>query len=280
VIPPADLRDVSVANLTIGRMDPVRFIEEAGAAGFGAVGLLLATATPQPLEYEIVGRPQVIRDVKAALRSTGVRTFDVEAFTLAPGISVESYRPALEVGAELGATHISAIGTQFLGNTAFLEPAQRIDLFGRLCDEAAAFGLHVGVEFMLYRDIRTWDEALAMIEEAGRPNAGLIVDLLHFYRAGSTVAELATIPAHRVAYAQLCDAVAGSPALDDLPAEARTSRLHLGGGVLPVREIITALPHNTQLVIETPIVAEAAWPTAMRLQAAADNARAFFQQAF
>jgi hypothetical protein len=37
--PPTGLREVSVANLTIGRMDPGHFIEEAAAAGFGAVGL-------------------------------------------------------------------------------------------------------------------------------------------------------------------------------------------------------------------------------------------------
>jgi hypothetical protein len=79
--PPTDLREVSVANLTIGRMDPVHFIEEAAAAGFGAVGLLLAAATPKPLKHEIVDRPEVIRATKAALQSTGVRVFDVEAFT-------------------------------------------------------------------------------------------------------------------------------------------------------------------------------------------------------
>jgi hypothetical protein len=62
-------------------MDPVHFIEEAAAAGFGAVGLLLAAATPKPLEHEIVDRPEVIRATKAALQSTGVRVFDVEAFT-------------------------------------------------------------------------------------------------------------------------------------------------------------------------------------------------------
>jgi hypothetical protein len=37
-------------------MDPVHFIEEAAAAGFGAVGLLLAAATPKPLEHELLRR--------------------------------------------------------------------------------------------------------------------------------------------------------------------------------------------------------------------------------
>jgi sugar phosphate isomerase/epimerase len=192
-------------------MDPVHFIEEAAAAGFGAVGLLLATATPRPVEHEIVGRPEIIRATNATLQSTGVRVLDVEAFTLSPRADIETYRPALEAGAELGATHISAVGTQWLGNTDFLEPAQRVELFGRLCDEAARFNLHVGVEFMLYRDIRTWDDALAIIEAAGRPNAGLIVDVLYLFRAGTQPAELAGVPANRLAYASSATRLLGLP---------------------------------------------------------------------
>jgi sugar phosphate isomerase/epimerase len=217
----------------------------------------------------------MVRAVKTALRATGLRVFDVEAFVLAPAMGMEAYRPALETGAELGATHISAIGTEILGSPTLLDPAQRVDLFGRLCDEAARFGLHVGVGFMLYRDIRTWDEALALIE-AARPNAGLILDPLHLFRAGAQPGSLAHLPAHRVAYARLCDAPAAAPPLDGLPTEARTARLHLGDGAIALDAFLDVLPERTPLVIETPVAAEAAWPTARRLQSVAANAQAFF----
>src|SRR5687767_10379601 len=121
-----DLRQVSVANLTVGRVDPVEFIEKAAAAGFGAVGLLVMSATSQPLQHEIVGRPEVMRAVKSALAANGMRVFDIEAFILSPQTDLERMRPALAAGAELGATHISSIGTEFIGNTQFLEPAQRV----------------------------------------------------------------------------------------------------------------------------------------------------------
>ncbi|QRM33181.1 sugar phosphate isomerase/epimerase [Microvirga sp. VF16] len=273
-----NLRQLSVANLTVGRVDPVEFIEKAAAAGFGAVGLLVMSATSQPLQHEIVGRPEVMRAVKSALVTNGMRVFDIEAFILSPQTDLERMRPALAAGAELGATHISSIGTEFMGNTQLLEPAQRVDLFGRLCDEAAQFGLHVGVEFMLYRDIRTWEEALSLIEAAGRPNAGLILDLLHILRANTTPADLAKIPADRVAYAQLCDATDRSPALEELPTEARTDRLHLGDGVIPLDEILDLLPDGTPLVIETPVAAEAAWSIDERLKTAADNAKVLFDR--
>ncbi|MGL9622951.1 sugar phosphate isomerase/epimerase [Bradyrhizobium sp. U531] len=274
----ATLSQVSIANLTVGRVDPVELIEGAAASGFGAVGLLLMSATAQPLQHEIVGRPEVIRKVKSALKAHNIRVFDVEAFILSPVTNLERFRPALEVAAELGATHISSIGTEVIGNGAFLEPAQRIDLFGRLCDEAARFGLHVGVEFMLYRDIRTWRDALDLIEAAGRPNAGLIIDTLHLYRGGGTPKDVAGVSANRIAYAQLSDAVQTSPELKDLPTEARGSRLHLGEGSIPLHELVDALPEATQLVIETPIAAEANWSTTRRIHSAADASRGFFER--
>jgi sugar phosphate isomerase/epimerase len=270
-----DLRQASVANLVVGQTDPVGFVEDAAAAGFGAVGLLLRSATGAMLQHEIVGRPEVIRAIRAALRATGLHVFDVEAFILGPGADMDGFRRALAAGAELGATHISSIGTEWIGRDDLLQPAERIALFGRLCDEAARFGLHVGVEFMLYRDIRTWQEALALVESAGRPNAGLIMDFLHLQRAGATPAEIATIPAQRIAYVQICDCGPEAPAVADLPKEARGARRHLGEGIVPLDALLDALPDGRQLVIETPVAAEAGWTRLERLRSSAGHARRF-----
>lgn len=273
-----DLRDVSVANLTIGRADPVRFVEAAASAGFGAVGLLLMTATPQPIEFEVMGKPGVMRDLTAALKSNAMRVFDVEAFVLSPSTDPAMFKKGLETGAELGATHISAIGTQLSKEGAFLSKSQREDLFGRLCDEAAEYGLHVGVEYMLYRDVATWRDALDLVESVGRANAGLIIDVLHHYRGASTADDLASIPSSRIAYAQLSDATNISPNIEDLPAEARGGRLALGDGEIPLSEYLDALPEDIQLVIETPIANQLAWTIGDRLQSAADRSRQFFQK--
>jgi sugar phosphate isomerase/epimerase len=266
---PADLASISVANLTIGRMDPVQFIEEAAEAGFGRVGLLLATATSQPLEHEIVGNSQVITAVRAALRRTGLAVFDVEAFVLSAQANIEAYRRVLEASAELGASHVSCIGVPVLGDLPQLGPAQRVHLLGQLCDVAGSFGLHVGVEFMLYRDIRTAADALALVDATGCANCGLILDALHIHRAGTSVAELARLPASRIAYAQICDAGGVSPPLDALPAEARTGRLHPGDGILPLCNFLAMLPEGTPLAVETPVAAEASWSTQRRLHEAA-----------
>ena len=272
------LHRMSLANLTVGRVAQQDLITAAAAAGFGKVGLLIMTATAQPLQHELLGRPEMVREVKAALRDTGTRVFDIEAFVLSPATDLARFKPALELGAELGATHISSIGTELGEGAAFLSPAQRVDLFGRLCDEAMQFGLTVGVEFMLYRDIRTYRDALQLVEAAGRRNAGLILDILHFVRGGGTAADLQAVPAERIAYAQLCDCAQASLPVHALPAEARTSRLHLGDGIAPLWPVLDVLPEELQLVVETPVLAEAGWTTAQRAESAARHTTQFFQR--
>jgi sugar phosphate isomerase/epimerase len=277
MIKETQLNHVSLANLTVGRTTQTELIRAAAGAGFGKVGLLLMTATAQPLQHEVIGRPDVIREIKAASKDTGVGVFDVEAFVLSPQTDIERFRPALELGAELGATHISSIGTEFADDTTFLSREQRIDLFGRLCDEAARFGLTVGVEFMMYRDIQTWRDVLAMIEAAGRANAGLILDVLHFFRAGAAPSDLLQIPPERIAYAQLSDCVAAPLPPEKLAAEARTSRLHLGEGAIPLQQMLDLLPAGLQLVIETPVATEAGFSTLERAKSAARHTTEFFQ---
>lgn len=273
-----ELRDFSVANLTVGGGDPVALIEAAGRAGFGAAGLVLRTAMNKPLSHEIVGRPEVVRSIKAASRATGVRVFDVEAFVLRPGTDASGFVRALETGAELGATHVSAIGTELVGNDAFLSPDQRIALFCGLCEKAAEFGLHVGVEFMRYRDIPDLAAALALLEAADRRNAGVIWDALHFHRTGGTPEELAACPASRIAYVQLCDAGPGEPPLEALPAEARGARLHLGDGVVPLDALLDVLPDGPQLVVETPVAGELGLSLEERVASAGERTGAFLAE--
>lgn len=270
------LENVSLANLTIGRTPQPDLVRAAAQAGFGKVGLLLMTATAQPLQYEVLHNPQVIRGVKQVLQETGVKVFDIEAFVLSPDTRIDALKPALELGAELGASYISSIGTELHSVSGFLSAAQRIDLFGRLCEAAAQFSLGVGVEFMLYRDISTWREALDLVSSVNMPNAGLIMDVLHFYRGGGKVSDLSDIPVERFAYAQLSDCAALSPTLEELPSEARTSRLHLGDGAIALKELIATLPAGLQMVIETPVAVEQTLPPTVRAQQAARRSEAFF----
>jgi sugar phosphate isomerase/epimerase len=274
-----ELRDVAVANLTVGGgAAPVELIEAAAAAGLGKIGLLLHSPTSKPLTHEIAGRPEVIREIKAACSANGVGMFDVEAFLMSPSTDLNACRTLLATGAELGATHISAIGAELLNNSGtFFSTQQCIDFFGALCEAAQEYGLHVGVEFMKYRDVSTLDDALALLNAVNRPNAGVIFDVLHFHRTGGRPEQLDAVPPERIAYVQLCDAVKDSPPLEGLPVEARTSRLHLGDGVIPLDALLDRLPEHAPVAIETPVKADAELSIREKIKRSADATRRFFE---
>ena len=84
-------------------------------------------------------------------------------------------------------------------------------------------------------------------------------------------ADVATVEPSLLRYAQICDASADRPGPADtarLVAEARTGRLLPGEGVLPLRELVRALPDALPLAIEAPVRATAHLPALERAQRA------------
>lgn len=99
------------------------------------------------------------------------------------------------------------------------------DAFAALCDRAARHGLAVTLEFLPWTHIGDAATAARIVERAGRPNAGVMLDAWHHARSG---AALATIPAARVAAIQLADAPARPE--PDLVDETLHRRLLPGEG--------------------------------------------------
>jgi sugar phosphate isomerase/epimerase len=84
-------------------------------------------------------------------------------------------------------------------------------------------------------------------------NAGVLVDPIHFDRAGSTPAQLAAIAPHRLAYLQFCDAPTARPrTITELLRQARSDRLLPGDGGLDLRGLLSAMPAHSPLSLEIP----------------------------
>lgn len=111
--------------------------------------------------------------------------------------------------------------------------------FAALCDMAAEHGLLAHIEFLPSSAIRSLAEAWAIVEAAGRPNGGVTIDALHFFRSGSTLDQLAAIPAERIHTVQLSDAPRDHSG--DLWAELMTARLLPGDGALDLGGLIRTL---------------------------------------
>lgn len=262
----------SLAHLGLSEQGPVPLIEAAAASGFRAVGLPLRSGALKPLRHEIVGDPAMIRAIRRALAATGVQVFDVESLVLGYEPDADGLRRIFGTAAEIGASRMSCLGPEHGGDAARragTEEAGRLNAIARV---AAEFGLRIGVEFMMFRAVRTLADALDLVARADAPNLGVIVDALHLHRSGGTAADVAAIPAGRLSHIQFCDAAAEAP--DDLTAEARAGRLLPGDGVIPLRDLMAALPDDAPLALEIPVAALAALPVAGRVARGARSLRA------
>lgn len=66
--------------------------------------------------------------------------------------------------------------------------------FHRVCDAFASVGTSVALEFMPFSNISTLREGIALVETAGHPGGGLMVDLWHVRRSDLSLDELGKLP--------------------------------------------------------------------------------------
>ena len=143
--------------------------------------------------------PAMVPELRARLDATGVTVSNVEFFPLTEDVDVESYRPAVELGAQIdGRRLVTVIDDTF-------EPRAAENL-ARLCDLAAEYRMDVGLEFMpLTPGCTSLESAVRLIHLAGAANAGFAADPLHLIRSGGSPDDLAAQPAELFGYAQICD---------------------------------------------------------------------------
>ena len=236
---------ISLAALTILDAGPAGQIRAAAAAGFTCVGLrlnpLLAT------DPQVAGTPMA-DEVHALMRETGLQLLEVGVFPIKPDLQVESLRPVLALSAELGARFIVCPVEDG-------DATRRLHTYRALCDLCASYGLAALVEFNPYSACRSLGEARAMALAAERPNAALVIDLLHLSRSGGTAEDLRKVEPHLLRLVHYCDAAPqpdGARSEEELRAESRTARRLPGEGVLPLKDVLSAFPKGTPVSVEAP----------------------------
>ena len=85
------------------------------------------------------------------------------------------------------------------------------DAFGRLCDLGAQYDLSVNLEFVTWSGVKDLNAASELLRRVNRPNQGIVLDTLHFYRSGNTVKDLEGLPKEWFRYVHLCDCPAEIP---------------------------------------------------------------------
>ena len=252
---------MSLAHLTVLDTTPPELVSVAAAAGFRTIGIRL-TATPSVgiPPYDILSDGPLLRETLRRLADTGVSVLDTEFLRFEPENPVGIPEGFLEVSARLGARNVLVMSAE-------PQEARTIERLCELCDRAARYGLHVCLEFAIYTGVRTLAHAAHVVAQSKRPNASVLIDALHFSRSGGLPAHIAQVDPSLFRYAQICDASADMPGPGDTPAlirEARTGRLLPGEGVLPLAELVAALPDTVPLAVEAPCRATADLPAVER----------------
>jgi sugar phosphate isomerase/epimerase len=200
---------------------------------------------PYSLRDDIVLR----RKTAAALRDRGVSISLADGFLVREGADVRDRVGDLGIMADLGATRI---------NTVSMDPDlnRSIDQFGVLAALAAAAGLETTMELCPVLTVADLPTALAVIKAVGRPDFRLLVDTMHFARAGVGADDIAALDPDVIGYAQISDTTIAA-ADPDYMREAITERMVPGTGELPLPDMLAALPRDVVIGIEIPLYSEA-----------------------
>ena len=240
-------RALSLAHLSLIACPPDQLVILAAEAGFGMVDLRLSPATPTDRVYSDDERMGVCRALLPLLRQTGMKVWDVEIIRIHERTRPEDHLPLMEAASLLGARRIKTV-------CDCDDPALSAALLGRFAELAAAFGLTVDLEYMVFSGVKSLRAAVVIVEAAAQPNLRVLVDALHWMRAGDTVADVHAAPPDRIGYVQLCDGPATGPSgREALIAEARTRRLPPGEGEFPLRALLDAMPPSCPVSIEVPL---------------------------
>lgn len=251
---------LSLAFLTVFGCPPVEHVKIAAASGYDMAGLRLIAPHGLDLAHPIVGNAPLIREIKSAADDLGVSFYDGEVFTLLPETDVESWLPVIETAAEFGMPVM-----QITCEDPDLSRAG--DRLGRIAATAAEHEMRMAIEFMRWRSTATIQDAARLAAASGRDNVGILLDALHLSRSGGSPADVAALPEGLIQYLQLCDAPALQPS-DNAACivEARTGRMFPGDGGLWLNELMSVLPPDIIISVETPHKGDSALSFAERAE--------------
>ncbi|WP_232332736.1 sugar phosphate isomerase/epimerase family protein [Novosphingobium aquimarinum] len=226
---------------------PHELIEVAATTGYRAVCLFLESmdVLPRMPRFSLVDDRAARREAKVRMTDLGISLDLAYPFTLAGRTEVRDFKPSLEAAADLDARFVNVLMYD-------RDPERRLERLAQFCALATSFDLGVVVEFFPASQIPSLTTAAAQLRALdGGDTIGINVDLLHLYRSGGDIAQLAATSPEHILYAQYCDAPLQRDAAQHA-YEASSDRMLAGDGALDLRGFSQALPPNCLASIELP----------------------------
>lgn len=236
----------SLAQLIALPLNPAQLLRLAADTGCAAAGIRLLPSSPGGVAYPLMDDPAGLREARAVIADAGVRVLDLEVVRLNEHFRASDFLRFFDVGQQLGASCVLVAGDD-------PDEARLTASYAALCEAAAPYGLTCDLEFMPWTEVPHLRCAKRIVAAAAQPNAGLLVDAIHFARSDSRLDELDDVPRHWLHYAQICDGPAQAPAtVEGLIHAARCERLLPGEGAFDLRGLFARLPVDLPVSIEVP----------------------------
>jgi sugar phosphate isomerase/epimerase len=247
------MNSLGIERLGLFGMSPPDHVALAADLGCDCIGIGLA---PTP-GYNPDNHPgwslrddRVLRrETLAACRDRGVGISIVEGFAVLPDNDMRAFAGDLDLVRELGCDRINVVS---IGK----DMRQAIDGFGVLSELAAEHDLLVSAEMGSLGPLDRVAPALEVVKGVDRPNFSLLVDAMHFFRLGNTLADLAALDPALVGYVQLADAP-WAPRFETYMEEAMYERMTPGDGELPLAQFLRMVPDEVVVSLEIPIRSQA-----------------------
>lgn len=236
---------LSLAHLSELDVPPAALLAAAARAGFQSVGFRTHPAVADAFSYPLRSAEERA-EIRSLVRQTGVSVLYVEMISLSETTRPDDHRADIETAAAIGATRLAVAGD----SPDFAVVAEKM---AGLADLAAPHGIAVDIEFMPFRAVKSFADAVEVVRLAGRPNAHVLLDALHVFRSGTPLATIGNADRRCLGTFQICDAPAIAPPADQLVTEARTRRLLPGDGGLALEALMAALPADLPLGVEVPL---------------------------
>jgi sugar phosphate isomerase/epimerase len=239
---------LGIEFISVLAMPPVQFVELAAKLGAPNIGIALSPFSANPCGYpswSLRDDPALRRDLVSAMADNGVKPWLGEGIFIRSGSDIRDAAADMDLLCDIGVTRI---------NTVSIEPdaSRGIDQLGIFTQMVAERGMAAMLEYMPGLLISSLASALDAVAKVGSSNLRLMLDCMHFFRTGSSAAELTGIDQDLIGHVQLCD-VPNKPIDQSYGEEALHNRLLPGDGDIPLAEIFGALPRTVTVGLELPM---------------------------
>lgn len=269
------MNPLGIDRLSLFGLPPVASLELAAELGCDCIGTGLehqGGAQPNGQSaWSFRQNRALVRGTRAASRALGIAIAVCEGFAVLPGPGMRDCAADLGLVAELGCGRVAVVS---IGR----DRNQAIDGYGALAQMAAERELAVSAEMGSLGPVRLVDDAVAVVREVGQPNFSLLLDAMHFFRLGNSLADLERLDPAMIGYVQLCDAP-WQPRFDTYMEEAMYERMIPGEGELPLAGLLRHVPADVVVSLEVPLrsLAEQGWGPRERMAPCVAAARKLLQ---